>query len=854
MASSREPEDHDRWRTPVVSGDGSTILIRPLLPADRAAMVAFHAAQSPESTYRRYFTARRELSDVELDRFTTTDLTTGAVLGAFDGDDLVGVGCWFRRAGRTDAEVAFQVDDRHQGRGLATVLLEHLAAIAVAAGITRFTAETLGDNRAMLAVFSKAGWPVEKHFESGVIELGWPLEETAGYVDSVERREQLADSRSMARLLYPDRLAIIGASEKEGSVGRSITEAVLASFSGQVHLVNPNKSAVLGRPTIANIAAIEERVDLALVVVPSSQLVAVIDACIEHRVRGAIVYTATDIDFTPIVRRAREHGLRIIGPASMGVIGNRPDRTLQASLAPGAPRRGGLALSLQSGALGAAILERTERLGVGVSWFVSLGDRADVSGNDLLQFFDDDDATSVIGIYTERFGNPRKFARIARRVAKRRPIVAVEASGFEEADALYGQAGVINVPTVVELVDVARVLVRQPLPRSSKVMIITNAASPMRMTKNAVLGAGLDAVTMELPWDITPDAVDAAVRQATGDPEVGSVIVIYAPPLARDLDSWSDAIERGAAASPIPVLAVVLGKPDGLTRPDGVVPAFAFPEQAVDVLARSWSYARWRAAAGADALPPPPNFDGAAVDLAITGNDGPLQPAALTDLLRAAGIDVARTVNIAIDTALVESSVDGLARTAVAASDEIGLPVAVKVDGPRPLGRSARAGVALDLSTAEEVRNAVATVADTIKETGTHDRVLNVQEMVPPGLEVRVEISVHPALGPLVAVGLGGQGSTAAGPPQKRLAPITPDEAADMIDRAGLAGVLLANDISTTALVDLVVRAGCIAVEASTLESLVLDPIMVSARRCVVTDAAGTTHHVDPEGPIRRLD
>jgi acyl-CoA synthetase (NDP forming)/GNAT superfamily N-acetyltransferase len=837
-------EAAERWRTPVVAGDGSTVLIRAAATADRQAIAAFHANQSRDSNYMRYFSVRRELTDAELDRFSNPDLVSSAVLLAIDGTDLVGIGSWFRRPGRSDAEIAFQVDDRHQGRGLAMVLLEHLAAIAVGAGITRFTAETLRENRAMLSVFTKAGWPIEKRFDSGVVELGWPLATTEGYLDSVERREQLSDSRAMARLLQPASVAIVGASDRPDTVQAAITSSVLRSFEGTIHLVNPNRATAFGRPCVPTIGAVDEPIDLALVVVPPAALDDALESCMTHRVRGAVVYTATDQNISHLIERARDHGLRIIGPASMGIIGTHPDGVMQASLAPGVPRPGRLALSLQSGALGAAILDRTERVGLGISWFVSLGDRADVSGNDLLQFWDDDDATTVIGIYTERFGNPRKFARIARRVARHRPIITVESSDFADAATLYLQAGVIHVPTVVDLIDTARVLVDQPLPRSSVIAVIANASSPLRMTVNAVEGAGLIATSTLLPIAADESAAETAVRRAVNDPATGAVVVIHAPPLATDLDGWAFAIERGAENAEVPVLAVLLGRADGLAVEGGRVPAFSFPEQAVAVLARAWVYAKWREAAATDAPVITERYHQDRVNHTLATVDDALDHDHLIDLLRAAGIDHAATRHVG--DAVTGS--DDLADEAIAAAADLSYPVAVKFANVRPLGRSALAGIALDLTTADDVRHAVAVIADAVGLGPLH-----VQEMVPPGLEARVEMTVHPALGPIVGVGLGGTSAAAAGPLQKRVAPITTDEARNMIEAAGLAGVLTANDITTDLLVDLVMRVGVLAADTPRLDRLVLDPIIVSAHRCVVTDASGHAKEYDPVPPLRRL-
>jgi acyl-CoA synthetase (NDP forming)/GNAT superfamily N-acetyltransferase len=846
---SNDPRPADTWTAHAVLADGSTVLVRPATSADRTGLEGFHARQSAESTYKRYFTARKSLSDGELDRLTTSDFTSAAVLLAVDGDAIVGVGCWFRLPGRADADVAFQVDDANQGRGLATLLLEHLAAAGIAAGIVRFTAETLGDNRAMLRVFSRAGWPVQRAFASGTIELVWPLADTELYLSSVEAREQLADSRAMARLLFPNAIAIVGATDREGTVGASITSAVLGSFTGPIHLVNPSRSTAYGRSCVKRVADITDAVDLALLVVPASSIVSAIDDCIARRVRGAVIYATLDepaidtIGLQALIAHARDNGLRIIGPASMGVIGRHPGREMQASLAPRLPRRGKLALSLQSGALGAAVLARTESLGVGLSWLVSLGDRSDVSGNDLLQFWDDDNETSVIGLYTERFGNPRKFARIARRVAMRRPIVAVESTGDAATAALYQQAGVIHVASVSELVDTARVLVDQPLPRSPVVAVVANAGSPLRLATSAIVAVGLTTRPVQLPWDATDEAFERSVQSCCSDPTVGAVLVIHAPPISAELNQRGAAIERGATGSPIPVLAVILGRDQGQAIDGGRVATFAFPDEPIAIIGRMWSLQQWRLTAPTETSERPAGYDElaaiASLEAASTDRPAALSLATLSALLRAAGIDHARTLTVN-DRTVVGAQV---------AAAELCYPVALKVSGNRPLGRSARAGIALDLNDADALSDAF----NTVLQAGGAEPIV-VQQMLPPGLEVRVQIVHHDALGPVIAVGLGGQGAAAAGPPAMRLPPLTLFDAEAMIDEAGLAAVLNRFDIDVDRLLDLIVRVGHLAVDVGRLEQLDLDPLMVSSSRCAVADAFGRASDLRPDGPLRRLE
>ncbi|MEJ7800425.1 MAG: GNAT family N-acetyltransferase, partial [Ilumatobacter sp.] len=511
----------ERWTSTVVLGDGATAVVRPITPADGASLTAFHEAQSPESRYRRYFSPKPTLSDRELARFTTIDLVDRAALVVEEHGEFIAWASYERLKNRSDAEVAFMVGDQQQGKGIATLLLEHLAAIAKTNDIERFTAQTLGDNRSMLAVFAKAGWPVHRRFESGVIDVDFPLADTSDFIDSVERREQRADSRGVARLLLPTSIAVIGASDVEGSIGRSAWDNVRRDPRCPVYPVNPNHATVGGAAAYATIGDVPDGVGLVIVAVPESSLVDTIQQCIDKRVRGAVVITAVtsdEIDLDGLVAHARRNGLRIIGPSSFGVASPRPEVHLQASLVDVDLPAGGVAISMQSGTLAASLLLLADRLDIGLSWFVSLGDKRDVSANDLLQFWEDDEATTVIGLYTESLGNPRKFARIARRVSATKPIVAVRTGaaliGAANA-ALYQQTGMIEVPTVVSLLDTVRVFASQPLMGGDRVAVISNAPSPAILAAATIEGAELQlADTLQLDWRSTAEDYRMAIGDA----------------------------------------------------------------------------------------------------------------------------------------------------------------------------------------------------------------------------------------------------------------------------------------------------------------------------------------------------
>jgi acyl-CoA synthetase (NDP forming)/GNAT superfamily N-acetyltransferase len=841
----------DRWSSTVVLGDGETVLIRPITPDDRTALAEFHSRQSRESQYRRYFTAKPKLTERELDRFTNVDFVARVALVVESHGEFIAWASYERVANRDEADAAFMVDDRHHGRGIATLLLEHLAAIARSNGIERFTAEVLADNRAMLAVFSRAGWPLQRRFESGVIDLDFELADTSDFLDSVERREQRADSRAVSRLLLPRSIAVIGASDEAHSVGRSLWQNIAGTFRGPVYPVNPNHPEVGGHTAYATVGDVPDDVTLAVIAVRAEQLTDVIEQCIAKRVRGAIVVTEVQgpggehVDIDAIVGKARRNGMRLIGPASMGVASPLAAAPLQASLIDVAIPPGGVAISMQSGTLGSSLLRTGYRLGIGVSWFVSLGDKSDISGNDLLQFWEDDDATKVIAMYTETVGNPRKFARIARRVSKRRPIVAVRTGAAQigqASGALYQQSGLIEVPTVSALLDTARVLCTQPLMSGPAVAVVTNSRSPGVLAAAAIAAAGLQAVEPPIALDWTASDADygRAVEAALAADDVDAVLVIHAPATARAIGGPNEHIDRAAAGATKPVLAVMLGADDGPLLPGSPVPAFSFPEPAVAVLGRVLSYWRWRTGEGASELEAPPGID-------VTGAH---------DVLRRALEEGRDQLTLEEIRALLHcygvAMADGRfvpASGAVAAAETLGYPVAVKA-ARRGLGRSVQAGVALDLADAGDVRAAVATMVEHLGEAASN---VTVQRMVPPGLDLRIRIDTDARLGPVVTAGLGGAHAEAIGDEASRLAPVSAAAATSML-AATRAGAAL-DEQHEALVVDAIVRVAQLASDHPTLVELDLNPAIVSAGAFNVTDASARVARVErPPGALRRLE
>ncbi|MGB0111834.1 MAG: acetate--CoA ligase family protein, partial [Ilumatobacteraceae bacterium] len=712
----------------------------------------------------------------------------------------------------------------------------------------------LGDNRAMLAVFAKAGWPLQRRFDSGVVDLDWELATTDEFLDSVGRREQRADSRAVARILLPKAVAVIGASETPGSVGSAVWRHVANSVLAPVHAVNPRHDTIHGHPCHRTIDELPDEVSLAIVAVPAADLDATIDGCIAKRMRGAVIVTAVDgadIDIGALVTRSRRNGLRIIGPASMGIASPRPDTHLQAALVDVALPAGKVAISMQSGSLGGSLLRKAGDVQLGLSWFVSLGDKSDISGNDLLQFWENDDNTNVIAMYTESFGNPRKFARIARRVSRTKPIVAVRtgaAASGEMASALYQQAGLIEVPTVPALLETVRVMTSQPVLQGPRVAVVTNSRSPGTLAEAALGAAGLTPTRGPLTLHWSADASDypAAIKAAVADPDIDGVLVIYAPAVAHDVDTAAVHIHAGAHDAAKPVVAVMLGGADGPVTPGSSVPSFTFPEQAAAVLGRSYAYAMWLRDELAEPTPSTRAVDPAAAHTIVTEALGSIDTDDQTtvdlevrqQLLAAYGIDMA-------------AAAESTPASAIDDANRIGYPVALKAVRRRP-GRSARAGVALDLTSDDDVREAIAVMRESLASDADD---LVVQAMTAPGVDVRIRCELDDRLGAIVSVGLGGAQADAIDDRTSRLAPVSPASAATMLGETKLAAALDAAGFDSSPVVDAIVLAAQLVSDHPEITELDMNPVIVSDVGAVVADVViRIGRPASGDGPLRRLD
>jgi acyl-CoA synthetase (NDP forming)/GNAT superfamily N-acetyltransferase len=596
------------WEADVVLRDGGVAHVRPITPEDAGRLVAFYEQVSDESKYYRFFAPYPRLSDRDVHRFTHHDYDDRVGLAATVGGEFIAT-VRYDRIEPEEAEVAFLVQDAHQGRGVASALLEHIAAVARERGIRRFAAEVLPANRRMIKVFTDAGYTQRRSFADGVVRLEFGLEPTEKSVAVQRAREQRAEARSVRRLLAPRSIAVVGAGRAPGGVGRTLLRGIAAGgFTGRLYAVNralgpdgtvyrpeevpayrsvgeipvpeaqedatgaagPDHPADRGRPGGA--------VDLAVLAVPAAGVPAAVDDCGRHGVRGLLVVASGYAESGPdglrrqrdLVRQARSYGMRVVGPNAFGILNTAPGVRLNASLAPGSPAAGRLGLFTQSGAIGIALLDGLHRRGAGLSTFVSAGNRADVSGNDILQYWYDDPETDVALMYLETLGNPRKFYRVARRTALRKPVVVVKGArhsgatpsghavprgGLPDAavSALLRQAGVIRVDTVTELLDAGRLLAVQPIPRGGRVAILGNSDSLGLLAYDACRTAGLEpAAPLDLTTGATPADFRTALTAALRNDAYDAVIVTAIPRVGGPLPTPGAASEAVSGASPEP--------------------------------------------------------------------------------------------------------------------------------------------------------------------------------------------------------------------------------------------------------------------------------------------------------------
>lgn len=854
---------------------------RPPGAADADALLDFFRGLSDRSLYLR-FHGHPSVDERLVEPMLEPDwVERGALIGTKD-DLVVTLASYVRLRDARTAEVAFAVADDLQGRGIATRSLERLALLAAGVGVEEFVAEVMGDNVAMLGVFADAGFEQSRVFESGTSEVRLKLAATEFLRTRIDERDHIAVAASLNPFFRPKAVAVVGASTRPGSIGGELFRNVLrGEFHGVAYPVNRSGEPVAGVRAYRSIAEIGEVVDLAVVCLPGGAVLEAAEEALAAGVRGLCVISAGFAEIGPegealqdlLLEIVRSRGARLLGPNCLGIA--VADVRLNATFGPRALPPGKIGFSSQSGALGLALLERAAERRLGLSAFVSIGNKADVSSNDLLEYWEDDPSTDVVLLYLESFGNPRKFARLARRVARTKPIVAMKAgrtaagaraasshtaalAGSEAAvDALFLQAGVIRVDTLEELLDVTGLLDRQPLPRGRRVAVLTNAGGLGILCADACETAGLSLspladetvailrtvlpteASLSNPVDMLGSAVgttyETVLPVLLRDPGVDAVIVLFVPPVVAGAEEVAGAIARAAeaeAAEGKPVLACVISQsgtpPQLLSAP---VAAFDYPESAARALGRTAERAEWlRRPQGRV-----PKLDG--VDLAAAreviqeAGERWLGPGEVRRLLQAYGLPV------------VAERVAGTLDETLAAADEFGYPVVVKT-ATAGLHKTEHGGVALDLRDREAVTEAATRIGLPVL----------VQPFLHGGVEMLVGAFQDPVFGPLVALGPGGTMAELIGDAGFRLAPLT-DTDADELVQSGKAGLLVrgfrgAPPADVRALAEVVLRISRLANDLAEVAELDLNPVIAGPDGCVVVDARA---RIGPSTPMARL-
>jgi acyl-CoA synthetase (NDP forming)/GNAT superfamily N-acetyltransferase len=872
-----------------LTADGAIVRIRPVTADDRTALAELYERASDENLYRRFMSGGRTGIGHEVDRLTRPPGPDHWTVLAWERDRAVGVASYERLPDPYAAEFAVLVDDGAHGRGIGTLLLEDLAATARRRGIRDLVGDVLAANAPMITVARDLGPAPDIHREMDLLEIH--LSTMDGDNAALEARNRQAERYSLTPLLAPRSIAVIGAGRSPHGIGHAVLEGLTTGgFAGPVYAVNPNAGEIAGRTAYPSVPAVPGPVDLAIVAVPAPAVQDVIVQCGQSGVRAAVVLSAGfgedgeagKAAQAELVRTARRYGVRLVGPNCLGVLNTDPAIRMQATFAATTPPAGGLAVASQSGAVGITILDHASRTGIGLSAFVSLGNKADVSGNDLLSYWYDDPATRAVALYLESVGNPRRFARIARAIGRRKPVLVVKsgrtatgtragashtaaaAAPDATVDALFAQAGAIRCDGLGDLLDAARLLVDQPLPTGTRLGIVGNAGGVNVLAADAAEAAGLSvprlparvraaiaevapgAATAANPVDLgaaaSPEAVDIAIRSTVDSREVDALLVVFAATLANDVPGIVDAIATAAAGSPLPVAVVLLGVP---TPPHvlGGAPVYALPEQAVTALGHAARYAAWRGSP-LGTIPALPGIDAPAAR-ALVGRavDTGWQPYVVAaELLGAFGIPV------------LPGRVAHSASEAVAAADALGFPVVLKAADPNLVHKSDVGGVHLNLANAEAVTDAYHAIG-----SATGSPAVLVQPHVRGQAELVAGIVHDPLFGSLVMLGLGGVHTDLFADRALRLLPVTDTDAAAMWRSLRAAPLLTgyrgAPAVDTGAIEDLLLRLGRLAEELPEVAELDLNPVLAGPDGVVALDVKLRLAPVDqePDPGVRAL-
>ncbi len=890
MAAGTDSDSLKRYRSAVILRDGSTLHLRPIQLEDEERMLALFYRLSRHTVYLRFHGVINQMSREQVKHFCTVDYDNSFALVATLGEDaeekIIAVGRYHQLPRQDSAEIAFVVEDAYQGKGIGTHLLERLAEIAREKGIRTFEAEVLAENQQMMKVLEDMGFRTDREMDYGVYRIVQDIAPTPEVEDKSAEREKIAAIASLGAFLRPRSIAVIGATPRKGTIGNTLFRNILhQGFEGVLYPVNPNHEVVASVKAYPTILDIPGDVDLVVVIVPAEGVHQVVQQCGRKGVKGVVVISAGFGESGAeglekqerLLNTVRDYGMRLVGPNCMGIINTDPGVNLNATFSSVFPPVGNIAMCSQSGALGLAILEYAQILNIGLSAFVSIGNRADVSSNDLMEYWEDDPNTGVILLYLESFGNPRKFARIARGVAATKPVIAVKsgrtpagsraaashtgalATADVASQALFTQAGVIRVDTLEELFDVANLLAHQPVPRGRRLAILTNGGGPAIMTADACAERGLElptlaestisklkkflpgAASLGNPIDMTADASAEAYARAlkllAGDDTVDSVVVIFIPPIVTQPEAVASAIREAAPLlrqSGKTLLASFMGSRGASialgSGEEGYVPSFLFPEATATALAKACEYGEWlKRPKGV--IPELEGIDRERAELIVESalersKARPLwlDAARVTELLDCYGIRVVR------------SKLAVTAEEAAKVAEEIEFPVAVKLVSDTIVHKTEVGGVILDLRSREEVGRAFDRIKERLAGMGREGEMQGVivQEMVSGGVEVIVGVTQDPTFGPLILFGSGGVYAELLKDITFRIHPLTDVDTGEMI-RAVKAYNLLegwrgAEPSDIEALEELLLRVSAMIEDLPRIAELDLNPVKVLER------------------------
>jgi acetyl coenzyme A synthetase (ADP forming)-like protein len=871
----------------VVLRDGGTVAVRPVRPEDEPDLARFFSSLSLESRVLRFFAAVSN-ADSSVKRMVQVDYTSryGIVAVAGSAGQIVGH-AMYAAIEPKKAELALAIADAYQGRGLGTILLGQLAEAAASAGIEVLEAVVRPENHRMLEVLRLSGFPIRSRSEPGEVHAELPTALTPEALRQFEDRERVAAVAAMSHILAPRSVAVIGASRNRGSIGAELFHNLLSmGFNGPVYPVNPSTDVIEGLPAYRSVLDIKEDVELAVIVVPAAAVVGVARQCADKGVRALVVISAGFGESGPggaelqrqLVEVCRQSGMRLVGPNCMGVINTSPEVRLDATFAPDKPVRGRIGFLSQSGGLGIAVMARGQALGSGVSSFVSVGNKADVSGNDLIQFWESDPETGLIMLYLESFGNPRKFARIARRVSRTKPILAVKGGRTQAGnratsshtgallsasdvtvDALFEQAGVIRTDTLAELFDAALLLGSQPLPAGNRVAILTNAGGPAILCADASEAGGLvvpplpadvraelasflpAAASTANPVDMLADAKGEEYRHAIDVlarcPEIDAVIVIFTPPLVTRASEVVRAIHAAAMSlqRPLPLLSVFMSKqgtPKVVRTGSVAIPHYPFPEEAAHALSLAARYSAWRAIPD-EPIAPLEAIDrdraSAVIASGLAQEPGWMPAASVAELLGCYGIP------------LVETRIVDTPQEAGRAATELGSAIALKAIAPGVLHKTDAGGVRLGLKGAGEVEAAAGEMAAAFERAGHPIQAFQVQPIVAAGVEMIVGVVQDQHFGPVLACGAGGTATELLKDVAVRITPITRGEAGRMLRNLKtfplLDGYRGAAKADIGALEDVLLRVSALVEAHPEIAEMDLNPLIVHTSGAVAVDA-----------------